>query len=110
MKCSKIITLAIPFRALSGLLTTLIILNFQQKSQNDPIKDLYLTENAVHVTASGLLYVMGNNLSFTKIVITVLNEKESNKIYSDHCFSNTHNYIFRFFVQAYRRKEAGGID
>lgn len=46
----KIIALAIIFGALAGSLTTGLFLNLYIPSQEELIKDFYLTENAVHVS------------------------------------------------------------
>ena len=46
----KIIILAVIFGAISGALTTLIVINFQNPNENELIKNFYLTENAVHVS------------------------------------------------------------
>ena len=50
----KIIILAIVFGALAGILSAFIFLNFQTPSQENLIKDFYLTENAVHVSPHGI--------------------------------------------------------
>ena len=50
----KIIILAIVFGALAGILSAFIVLNFQTPSQENLIKDFYLTENAVHVSPHGI--------------------------------------------------------
>jgi len=54
----KIIILAIVFGALAGALSTFILLNFQTPSQEDLIKDFYLTENAVHVSPHSIRKAM----------------------------------------------------
>lgn len=54
----KIIFIAIVFGALAGALSTLIVLNLQTPSQDDLIKDFYLTENAVHVSPHSIRKAM----------------------------------------------------
>lgn len=55
MKSSiRIIVFAIIVAAISGALAGFLVLKYQSPSQNELIKDFYLTENAVHVSPHGL--------------------------------------------------------
>ncbi|MEM4369161.1 MAG: rhodanese-like domain-containing protein [Candidatus Woesearchaeota archaeon] len=59
MKSSlKIIILAIVFGSLAGILSTFLVLNLQTPTQEDLIKDFYLTENAVHVSPHSIRKAM----------------------------------------------------
>ncbi len=46
--------LALIFGAISGAIAAVVVLNVQSQSENELIKDFYLTENAVHVSPHSL--------------------------------------------------------
>ncbi len=46
--------LALIFGAISGAIAAVVVLNMQSQSENELIKDFYLTENAVHVSPHSL--------------------------------------------------------
>ena len=74
----KTIILAIIFGGLAGGLTVLIVLKFQKPSQNELIKEFYLTENAVHVSPHSLRKAMDSGKT-DFILVDLRSQKEYKK-------------------------------
>ena len=73
----KILVLAIIFGALAGALATGAVLSLQVPSQEELIKDFYLTENAVHVSPHHIRKAMDKgDTSFTLVDLRSQEEYE----------------------------------
>ena len=69
------------FGALSGVLSTVAVLNLQSQDQEDLIKEFYLTENAVHVSPHSLRKAMDkDDSSFVLVDLRSQEEYEQEHI------------------------------
>ncbi len=57
---SNIIILAVVFGIVVGSLVTVALFNVQERSQNEIVRDFYITENAVHVSPHSIRKSMDN--------------------------------------------------